>query len=1069
MRTSGSIFRYAWSVVCWIALSGLVAALLTALYYFPRANEELRRFIELRFAHIYPELHVQVGSAKFIKNEGIHLTNLAVSRLHPTNGSEPIASVETMTLMSNATVASLLRGDFSIREVTLSGLNVNVHQTASGHLNFEELIPTELPPCRNDALPTVHVMNATVRYAARHDEPHRQLHIDGIDFKVRFKRLAASDAEDSNEMLVAFDGRCRSHFCQSAEIEGGLRTTDRAWTLRGRLKGVDLSSHLRSELPSHVTAWLKTHASFRGVAECEFEARGDQSQPPQFTFMGKVNDAQWQDPNWPLPVSNLKFDFAASAAGVEIKNATANYGSANLAANLDFRGYRKTSPFRARLDFEQLPVTRQLIRSFPAKLQESWKKLQYTGTITGSIDCISDGQTPNISTDIECHSVRLLHYKFPYPVDDCVGSVRLEDGHWHFDLQGRAGETPVVMQGAVKSPGPGYTGWWEVKATEWKTIDEALLDALPENGQRLARDLELRGRVGFLIRSHRDVPYVKKPAEIVVAFEDAWINYAKFPYPIRQIRGRLESSERGWMVKQFTGHNGNCQIRCNGYWDSNDPDRALQLDFDVQHARLDTALRLALPSDAQKAWDELRPRGVVNRLTVRLFKTDHMPKLDVDVRIDHRPPNDSTTVSNTVDLHPTWLPLQLTDVQGNARLRGGTLLLQGIEATHGRTRLRTNGTGNFGPNQAWNVNLTEFGVDGLQFTDTVLSALPRKLQISLRRLQAQGIYSIYGALNFSREASHPTISSGWDLALNVEQGSVDVGPPVQGVFGMIRLRGARDANKTWSRGELNLDSAMVRKVQLTNVSGPFLIDETRVMLGQHTPVTTGTGSNLPVTADVYQGKLASNATVVLTEDHPFQIDLSLRDTDVALIARDWQLGQGNVAGRGQLDLTLQGSARGRHTYVGNGRAQLQDGNLYELPLILALINRLGTGRADNAAFTTTDVAFHVRDSYVYFDQFDLSGDTITLKGIGDMSLDQQLSLDFYSIMGREQRWSPLVRPFLGEASRQFLQIHVNGTLSNPQTTQEVLPGINETLQQLFPEQPVDPASTTARRNLTLSQ
>ena len=86
-----------------------------------------------------------------------------------------------------------------------------------------------------------------------------------------------------------------------------------------------------------------------------------------------------------------------------------------------------------------------------------------------------------------------------------------------------------------------------------------------------------------------------------------------------------------------------------------------------------------------------------------------------------------------------------------------------------------------------------------------------------------------------------------------------------------------------------------------------------------------------------------------------------------------------------------------------------------------------------------------------------------------MSLDQQLSLDFYSIMGREQRWSPLVRPFLGEASRQFLQIHVNGTLSNPQTTQEVLPGINETLQQLFPEQPVDPASTTARRNLTLSQ
>jgi hypothetical protein len=36
---------------------------------------------------------------------------------------------------------------------------------------------------------------------------------------------------------------------------------------------------------------------------------------------------------------------------------------------------------------------------------------------------------------------------------------------------------------------------------------------------------------------------------------------------------------------------------------------------------------------------------------------------------------------------------------------------------------------------------------------------------------------------------------------------------------------------------------------------------------------------------------------------------------------------------------------------------------------------------------------------------------------------------------------------------------VNGTLNNPQTRQEVLPGLNETLQQLFPEQ----AQTTADR------
>jgi hypothetical protein len=120
-------------------------------------------------------------------------------------------------------------------------------------------------------------------------------------------------------------------------------------------------------------------------------------------------------------------------------------------------------------------------------------------------------------------------------------------------------------------------------------------------------------------------------------------------------------------------------------------------------------------------------------------------------------------------------------------------------------------------------------------------------------------------------------------------------------------------------------------------------------------------------------------------------------------------------------------------------------------LILALLSRLGSGRTDNTAFTNSDIAFHISDGYVYFDRFDLAGDAITLKGIGEMSLERQLSLDFYSLVGREQFWSPLVRPFLGEASRQFMLIHVDGTLSAPRTTQEMLPGLNETLQQLFPE------------------
>jgi hypothetical protein len=69
-----------------------------------------------------------------------------------------------------------------------------------------------------------------------------------------------------------------------------------------------------------------------------------------------------------------------------------------------------------------------------------------------------------------------------------------------------------------------------------------------------------------------------------------------------------------------------------------------------------------------------------------------------------------------------------------------------------------------------------------------------------------------------------------------------------------------------------------------------------------------------------------------------------------------------------------------------------------------------------------------------------------------MGLDRHINLDFYTIVGGEKRWVPFMRPLVGEASRQFLRIHVTGTPDNLHMRREVLPALNETLKQLFPEQ-----------------
>jgi hypothetical protein len=54
-----------------------------------------------------------------------------------------------------------------------------------------------------------------------------------------------------------------------------------------------------------------------------------------------------------------------------------------------------------------------------------------------------------------------------------------------------------------------------------------------------------------------------------------------------------------------------------------------------------------------------------------------------------------------------------------------------------------------------------------------------------------------------------------------------------------------------------------------------------------------------------------------------------------------------------------------------------------------------------------------------------------------------------------------VWPLLADASRRFLMIEITGTLDDPVTTRNVLPGLNSTLQQLFNEELTGNPSTNS--------
>ena len=70
--------------------------------------------------------------------------------------------------------------------------------------------------------------------------------------------------------------------------------------------------------------------------------------------------------------------------------------------------------------------------------------------------------------------------------------------------------------------------------------------------------------------------------------------------------------------------------------------------------------------------------------------------------------------------------------------------------------------------------------------------------------------------------------------------------------------------------------------------------------------------------------------------------------------------------------------------------------------------------------------------------------------IGIGAGQREIDLKFHPLMGREERFIPLVRPLVGETGRQFMLIEVTGSLDAPQVKRTVFPQLDEQLEQLFP-------------------
>jgi hypothetical protein len=1082
----GRVARELQRLVIMAVIVGLV--LIAGKYYgFDRLNEEIRGRFERALREHYRGLVVSVKSARRIPGRGVEFRGVRIASPGPEGPL--LAEIDEIFATCDTRLPDFLTTPPVVHNVEVQRLKLRAERLPSGQWNLTSLAP--LPRCGSACAPRAVIHDASIEFVDATQDPPCAWTLRNIELTVEPERGpqsiavgGAANGKSSPQLApnpepptLRVRGSVAGDHFEKLEFDGTLDAVSGAWDLRGTIAGLEFSPRLRAALPRELSDSLAPLASVRGRTHFGFHARRQASPanrfrllPVQFAIEGTISEGRIDDTRLPEPLTDVEAAIRFDNQGVRIDNLTAKCGATKLKLGAVRSGYDSASPLDLTVHAEQVPLDRLPVKAMPEQIQSVWQQFSPRGTVDVAGRLTFDGRRWQPNLTIDCRELSIQYEAFPYRTTDGVGSLALKPDALSVRLRMIGGGQTIHCRAELQNPGPEFTGWIEVQSEGAVAIDDKLLAAMDPAAQRVVRAFHPRGAAKIQARFYRDAAEAELHRKVTINLAECSIRHDSFRYPIDRVGGLLLLEDDAWTFRNLSGKNDSATIVGEGSWcDDPQEGRLLRLQFAATDVPLAEELRQGLSPQMQRLWANLQPRGNLDHLTVGLSYGERSQQLSLDISAQKWPPRQGSE-GRTISIEPGWFRYRLENLTGSFRYQDGVLQMSNLHAVHGRTTLFGEAACRTLPDGTCRLDFTRLAADRLPVDQDLLAAIPAGMSEALGGLSLQGPLNLIGSMGITvprEEGAAPELA--WDLSLDLENGRLATAEPIEHIHGSTRLIGTSGAVGVACRGELLVDSAIVRGVQLTQIEGPFWTDGSRLIFGAAADVDAKGRRPRPLSADVFGGKLAAGGELSLADDRRFQLTTNLESADLAEIARQLAPHQQGLSGKVFAAAALSGTTAGRHTWRGGGQVRLRDADIYELPVMIALFKVLSLQRADRTAFTTSDIDFRVEGEDLAFARIDFSGDAISLKGKGRMNAQREIDLKFHPLMGREERIIPLVRPIVGETGRQFLLIEVTGPLDEPHVKRTMFPRLDEQLEQLFPELAREELMEPAKPLLSLPQ
>ena len=775
----------------------------------------------------------------------------------------------------------------------------------------------------------------------------------------------------------------------------------------------------------------------------------------------KLNEGEFAHPAIPISLHELRGTIRCNNRQVRFEKLVARNGSTRFGAEGTVSRNGTQRPIELNLTATDVPFEPRLRNALPLSLQRAYDLVQPAGKFDYDLRLQYNGRDRwDRETDVLLKNCNARHVKFPYLLEQIGGTLKQRGNVVDIELDGLAGKRPVELRGRVKNPGPEAEAVYEMRVAQLP-LDDRFRESCSPKILKSLQLLRLDGEVdGFLRLVRRAGPGEPVVPYLWARVRNGTVKPVSFPYELRNVSGIVEGvGETSWRFQKLEGQHDGATITGNG---TLLPDargiQKLELNLTAVDMPIDQQLYQALPDTSQAAYRELSPSGL-------MAVTSHIvwvPGRPADVTIDGRIAGGSFEVKS--------FPFRLEQVQGRIKLGNGRMFIESLTGKHHETQVRFKAEGDYVPGDEWRIRLENLQVEDLDADRRFRKMLPARLRDVFETLDPRGRLTVRGMVEFRGmcEPSGGPVTAAWDLNTTYSGATLTAGVDLENLHGQIGMNGTWDGSKVRAEGKIELDSVSIKGYQLTDLRGPIRINGDELILGSEDAIKGNTKSIAPgtaaareqITAKFIGGIMRFDGLAVLGKQTEYRVHLKLENAKLDRYAQLYLPGRNQLRGviNGWAHLNGMGAASER--LAGRGQIEISPAALYELPIIVQLFQVLRLGPLDKTAFHRAFVDFAVGGRQFVMNRIDLVGDAMNLRGRGTVQFAGRTNLDFYSMMPRHQMPIPIVREFLSEATKGWVRVRVDGTMSNPVAKVQAIPTLDGTLRLFLGGGGFEPAAPT---------